>query len=1606
MDQQYSTSKVTVEYFDPHDVYKLIAPGLLPLLPLRNLNWKSHAGPPRSINTLHVDLVPAGGNAAGSAAAATLSPVASPQPKHGFEPSTHDNLDGFQTQTPGGLPASGEHADQLAAAPPPPGRERRHQIPGLRRTPYLKVLLVRCDDNDSYKAQTRSEIRDWLKQNTPPQSSKKASKAENHDAFEWLIVHVVIPNTVAATQPRITGKSDAADAKVASRWRGSSTTLLEKLMTDFNTTKGPVDRVAQIRIGINDVPYDILPRVVPAVPTGYTETSQDVENAWADLIGKMKAWILSSFDMRVSQYEEDIKEKDAQRNLPGWNFCTFFILKEGLARGFESVGLVEDALVGYDELSVGLDAIIHGQAGTQAAETHGGSLLPYTQELKSMAQRAVAAARDESMDPDDDNELPVDLQAGNPNTKASRGVGTTATNAIPDSFDHDVLISANKKPYRELILANNVSVFDFRCYIFARQIALLFRLGNATATREELLAKTREQQEYLLHGVAPRTPALVDNKQNNDTENLSMLAEVCRRTLEFIPSVSTVMRQDLIAALGETGTEEEQHPASGKTFPSPRLIEVVDNIVSSFAFSAAQQILAQTSTKALPIPEPSAAEHDNTEQKTKIPELKTMMNPARSSSLHGSLGAHAQQGMGTAQGTHEAGVVHTQFLKAGLEELAARRAELFTLSRNILEECGKKWGWSDGWDSVPLVGDPEIDDMEDINLDDEDSNTSTKQASAPATQPSPSLFGLGTRLLWTALDSKDDFYRLYETLTLKALRHYIVASHFNSVKANMVDMAVLKFHLGEFREAAKYFMDTIPFFGERGWSLLELSLLVMYCKCLEELGHQDDYVKVALKLLSKAAMAEHQRLQHRRRPGKAAEKDKPTTYPERTAIRGFLPSVLQITKGLTHDVLVPLRDFFSDIAFDGAPAYHDMQDSFSVCLAMHSLLVDELELDHAQVKLRCNANGGLKNISLANSSQVCIKPGRNKVELTCNVAVAGDYEIEEILLRSGKLQFHLEREPAFKTLKGTRGNTHGEIVTNSKLSVFQRAGSLDIRLLPAKQIQLDKNSSLEVELATGWNKTRTCDVRVKAATGGLRLLVFEGILVNGKKETKLDPPEGGLFHLGALEEGSSVRLRFPYTVEQDVPAIAIRVEVMYTTKEDGPVYEFAKTPSISISLALGVNVQDVFKHNALFSRFTVTTASASPLRLFASELLESDLFAADLDGTPPQSVDDTYPITVFPEQPASLLYKMVRKRGSTVTGKGTSKTMYLKLTYSVVQDEIESLVETSLMQAFESDEALGKSLSTYSRLVTGTVLAHVKTALLASCDLEQTIMSGFVSTAFLANVPWETRLTSQLGVANGYQMASKLASVIKDWQAQYPRLALTSSADQTQDLSCILIPVDIPSITIVHTADIQLLPDSSTDATSNGGQNHRMPQETWKMNELIPSNLHLKWSRIWDTGDGEKEATSPPSRDAIEFSYEVTAPQDTWLIGGRRKGHFVIPGLDEDATKEEKLAYALGACSTPDTEADIALLLVPLREGWLPFPSVEIREVRSFATGTTGSPEGEVKTPGAAAERGATFETDFKNLGEAIHVIADRHSVTLSLDASGPGGGPLVLGND
>ncbi|CAN8099719.1 unnamed protein product [Discula destructiva] len=1568
MEQPFSTSKVTVDYFDPHDVYKLLEPGLIPRLPLRNLNWQSHAGPLRSIETLHVELVDA------------LAAAKAPGRQRSVSAVSNAGLDdGFTTQALGGGLRGKLEDDSFPTKPYSPGygpsaayATRRHQIPGLRQTPYLKVLFVRCDDNDSYKSSVRAEVREWVKDHATQSPSTNTNKkdarnaAENHDAFEWLIVHIVVPNTAAATQPRTsaTGKDGSVEAAAAksstTRWGKGSTTILEKMRADFNpSSKANADHVAQIRIGINDVPYDLLPRVVPAVPTGYSETEEDAKLAWAELIDKVKRLILSSFDLRVTQYEEDIKERDAMRNLPGWNFCTFFMLKEGLARGFESVGLIEDSLVGYDELSFGLDAIIHEQEAAGLSEAAGGSLLAYTEDLKKAAESAMTMATAGAMEFVDEES--VDLQSKDANAA--------------EGFD-DIPISVFKKPYRELILANNVSKFDFKCYIFARQIALLLRQGNAMSTREELVTKLKEQQESVLKGVAPRAPP---PKQIDESENLSFLAEICKRTLEFIPAVSQVMRRDVISALTDHKKQDSNEEKPRTPPPHDSLLtEVAENIVASFAFSIAQQILAQTFSEALPIPSattgPAAA--DSSEPKAYVSEPKTIIHPARSASLRigtagNRLSTIPSPNFFPGPGNRKASLpdmkdaVDQQSRKTGMIELASRRAELYALSRSILEEAGKKRAWSNGWSSAPVIGETGLQEMENVSLDDEDDDlqttvdTKSEEQSKDTKSTKFTLAGLDNNLLRTALDNKEDFYRLYEMLTDKALRHYTIAYHTHSVLANMSDLAVMKYHLRDYAAAASYFLRTTPFYGESGWSLLELSMLVMYSKCLRELKRHDEYVRVVLKLLSKAANSERDRIQSRRAIRLGG--DVPKDHPEITAFKGFLPDFLDAAKSFDKEVKHSLQNFFTDIELEGTPVYDDGQDGFSLMLKLRSVLADELPVDKAM--MRIVSAGGARELWLENTDAAKLKPGRNKLHLRCNSVGPGTYEVDRIQLHSGELKLNFERQ-AFQPV-----DRHAVNLRHPYVVLAQRADTLELKVEPATIVQLDRDNAMDLELSTGWNTVSRCDVRVRSATGGLRLLTAEAHIVGDGDQPQFHAIEAGLFGFSNLASGSAVRLRVPFTTEQDVASVSVKIEVKYTT-ENGT-FTLMKTPSISLALKLGVNVQDVFKHAALYSRFTVSTSSSSPLRLFKSELADSEVFETKY-GVPPGN-----PVIVFPKQPASLLYQIKRKAGVKI-GPKTNKIMYLRLFYSVLQDEIADNIRDSMTASLKDTP-----MWPYSRLAVSAVLQHVRNDL-TPYDLERAAVLGELPTGYLAEINWHNHFYGLGTLSDGEDAAASLTNFVVGWTRKNHLIATMRPIDAAEQLS-ILIPVDIPSMAVVHTADIRLerpIPSVVEPADS-------IEPPVACINQLLHATLHLKWTRVWDTDRIDGASTNS---DGDEFSYEINAPGDTWLVGGRKKGHFVIPSPADAGTESSALS------SSPATEAHIPLVLIPLREGWLPYPAVEVREVSHG-----GSDAG-----GGGDEAGTNTlmghcETDYRNLGETVRVVADRARITVSLDASGPGGGPLVL---
>ena len=868
-----------VEYHDPSGLFNSVKPLLSEILPLRNLHWKSPTRPLRSIDSLHIDFIP------------------------------HNATD-----------------EQKRLSD---GSRRRHQIPGLRQTPYLKVYLLRCDDNETYKSTSRKLLREWIKTKaSPPQSSSSSATAthDNHDAFEWLIIHVV------------SGDVDLQDKASTSKWPGRTTSVLEKVKADFNgSSKSAIDQVAQLRLPKPDA----------------EKKSPELVSQLDDLVTKLKTFILTSFDLRVSQYEEDIKEKDSQRSLPGWNFCTFFILKEGLSLGFENVGLYEDALVGYDELSVGLDTALQDQL-KGVGNQHGGTFLTYSRDLRTKAEDIM-------------NSLSGDGKKSSGNNQPDSGEDDVS-GEDPLALDPDIFpLDANKRPYRDMILANDISIFDFQTYVFSRQLALLLKAAKPSKGKGRTSGDRRPQS------------------QGHDIEDLVLLSEICQRACDFIALGARILRQDI-----QTGLLQSEH-----RYDEATKAEVTDNLVCSWIYSAVSQVLLQTSTRALDLPNVSlqtARDLINASIITPFAESRPGV-PRRSSSLlpgklPGQDAAHdARHRRPTLLSLRGDGSSQE---KTGAIALASFRGDLYSLARSALDNIGRKRKWSQGWQELGLLyfedddQDNDLSKLADVSLDNDEPSKS-----AEAVVESPVLTdGLDTPVILAATKSPLRFNTFYEKLTDQIFCHYIAANRIRSAELALADIALSKYRVGDYATAASYFHHLTNFYSESKWEALEGAMLELYGRCLKHLSRSEDYVHALLKLLGLYASTAREKSKQAAQANKRFSSLVPSSFSTvtRDRISNYVRELCESSRHLTHEVTVQLADFFGSIAVSPRILHFENKDGFRVQLSLRFVLGDSIVVDSVKMRLVNADDTQISELWLGNEDEeVTIKSFPSRILLDTSV---------------------------------------------------------------------------------------------------------------------------------------------------------------------------------------------------------------------------------------------------------------------------------------------------------------------------------------------------------------------------------------------------------------------------------------------------------------------------------------------------------------------------------------------------------------------------------------------------------------------------------------------
>ncbi|KAF2771615.1 hypothetical protein EJ03DRAFT_20146 [Teratosphaeria nubilosa] len=1298
-----SSSKVTVEYHDPSGVFPLISRDIASHLPLRNLNWQSPSRPLRQIRQLHVEFVP------NSLTDAALRPATQRVDSTG--PTSFD------------LVRSGREGRRDAA------KERRHQIPGLKTSPYLKIYVLRCDDKDQYKTTERALIREWVR----GIAQARDKKGENHNACEWLILHVVVPGTIAASEPRWRESQSEPDTLKERKTSNvkfpgkSAKTVFDRLRADFNeSSKGAQDRIAQIRLRKQDVPPDLLP--TPAVADTLVETPQERENAWKDLMDKFKTSILGPFDARVRQYEADISAQEARRVLPGWNFCTFFIHKEGLAKALESIGLVEDALVIYDELSLRLETVLRDLASGKAEGT-ATSFASYTEDIEGR------------------------ILGKNP-SNANGAHGTNKGDAdAAGLFDKD---------YREKIVRSDISVFDFVCYLFTRQKAIILRLANAKVARAELGGSTKD-----------------------GGEDLVLTSEVCWRASSFIHNNARNLRQELSNA------------------PQKRSQARVEELVASWTYAVAEQVLAETAAPVLDL-----AHSDEPTQKATLTNGTSSPNrkdfefglganpyPQRTTSLvakpstrrppqelqrPASMAVESTMSppssSGTDSATKGAGI-------PGLPELATYRAGLVMMQRKMLEELAAARGWYAGWASLKQARFK----LEDVSLDDEDADEKTNDVTTRMALLYPELM--------SSLETPESFYDTYQTLSDRAMRYYALATQTKSGELILGDLAIFRRQEGDTVAAEDYIKHLLPSYETAEWSLMHAELLSVYASCLKELKRHEEYVKHALDLLAKLCGWQLSSELPRSRLNDLPQ-DQSFEVP------GLFPDVTSDSERLADDVTRSAEEYFGDIRLNREVVHLQDKDGFSLQLNFKYPLDDDIELDSIEARL-VSVDDASQDIWLSTSSTVVVRRGLNQVDLLSRTVTFGAYLVDQIVFRAKKLRFVLElkenKAPVLNLNDIELLQTPSAPLAAPKqpmILVYASHRNFDASLSLVRDIQLNRHRFMQIGLGSGRNNVCSIEIKLKPFSAGLRLHTASATTVGIELATQQGTKSGSLA-LNNLQTDRTATVKIPYTLEQSIPEISVHLEVRYTV--DDQIFTFLVTASLRHELPFDVDVNDIFHLDTLYSNFTIHTTKTGPLTILDTKLADSKAYAVE---APPLPLGQR--MTVFEKSPARYLYKITRKKDTGAVSRKdvplALEVRYLpfgELVAATIQEEFAARLQSSGFQALD-------------RLLLPVVVQRSR-KLLDDAEMEIALVREQIKLPSFEDFGWQEVLRNLPKATK-----SGLSDWLQQWHSESSLYKIDHNGETAKAIGRqITIAVDVPTVDIVFDASLTLATAGLSSKTSS-----------------------------------------------------------------------------------------------------------------------------------------------------------------------------------------------
>ena len=288
--------------------------------------------------------------------------------------------------------------------------------------------------------------------------------------------------------------------------------------------------------------------------------------------------------------------------------------------------------------------------------------------------------------------------------------------------------------------------------------------------------------------------------------------------------------------------------------------------------------------------------------------------------------------------------------------------------------------------------------------------------------------------------------------------------------------------------------------------------------------------------------------------------------------------------------------------------------------------------------------------------------------------------LNKIMLRSENVIFTQDLSSSFHPgplLAGSRQPGSRASVNNiiqPRILVWPLPEALEACLAVCNKIHLEQPRSVEIEVNTGWNRISRGRVLLRAGSAGLRLRTADALLISGNT-TITDQSQPGSIGFGELSANAAMILRIPYDLESDLKEITVKTEVLYTTAKGDFIY--ACNPRIPTLLPLGVNVQDTFQQDALFSKFTISTANSIPLCITKCYVQDSPDFEVSSPSLATERLD------IYARQPLSVMSRIHKKqrKGSMSEAKVSRPArLLLEIEYRCLDQEIYETLKQSFVK--------------------------------------------------------------------------------------------------------------------------------------------------------------------------------------------------------------------------------------------------------------------------------------------------------------------------------------